>query len=151
MHCCLNPLSVCINSFIIDLTCSPLFTLIYFSSFQKSSLEGVPQYSIVGYLTMYDYYAYPDKIKPRIRYNHSLSLCLSLLCFLSYSQVLILPPYQRRRLGSKYCYLQVSLKAWSWFIYVAELLRSVYNDVLADHRVLEILGTELHVCTCVYS
>ncbi len=40
----------------------------YFYSYQKSTESFISYYSIVGYLTMYNYYAYPDKIRPRIRY-----------------------------------------------------------------------------------
>ena len=40
-------------------------------------------YYFVGYCTVYRYYAYPDKIRPRI------------------SQFLILPPFQRKSLGAK--------------------------------------------------
>ncbi|ESO13193.1 hypothetical protein HELRODRAFT_184879 [Helobdella robusta] len=42
----------------------------------NSLRTGDPIHSFVGYMTVYNYYAYPDKIRPRI------------------SQVLILPPFQ---------------------------------------------------------
>ncbi|VVC29550.1 Acyl-CoA N-acyltransferase,Histone acetyl transferase HAT1 N-terminal [Cinara cedri] len=45
--------------------------------------NGDKCYSPVGYSTVYEYYAYPDKIRPRI------------------SQMLILPPFQRKGLCAK--------------------------------------------------
>ena len=55
----------------------------------------------VGFTSVYRYYAYPGKIRPRI------------------SQVLILPPVQRRGLG-------------------AELLKTIYNYYMRDANVLDI-------------
>jgi len=62
----------------------------YFPVFEKKSVEGNglanghgARYNFVGYTTVYRYYAYPQKIRPRI------------------SQVLILPPYQRQGLGAE--------------------------------------------------
>ena len=40
-------------------------------------------YAFAGYMTVYNYYAYPDKIRPRI------------------SQVLIIPPFQRQGHGAE--------------------------------------------------
>lgn len=37
--------------------------------FEKRKEAGDTHYSIVGYMTVYQYYAYPDKIRPRIRYR----------------------------------------------------------------------------------
>ena len=54
--------------------------------FEKTGGPGNSQYSIVGYLTVYQYYAYgreTNRVRPRI------------------SQMLILPPYQRQGLGSR--------------------------------------------------
>jgi histone acetyltransferase 1 len=45
--------------------------------------DGTPRHAIVGYSTVYEYYAYPDKKRPRI------------------SQFLVLPPFQRRGLGAQ--------------------------------------------------
>ncbi|CAF0738600.1 unnamed protein product [Didymodactylos carnosus] len=45
--------------------------------------SGEQCYGIIGYMTVYLYYAYPDKIRPRI------------------SQVLVLPPYQRSGHGKR--------------------------------------------------
>lgn len=57
-----------------------------FLMFEKTGGPGNCKYSIVGYLTVYQYYAYgreTNKKRPRI------------------SQMLILPPYQRQGLGSQ--------------------------------------------------
>lgn len=45
--------------------------------------NGTSCYSPVGYVTIYEYFAYPDKIRPRI------------------SQFLILPPFQKKGLSTK--------------------------------------------------
>ncbi|XP_065883019.1 histone acetyltransferase type B catalytic subunit-like isoform X2 [Dysidea avara] len=55
----------------------------FYMLYEKHIENGQPFYSIVGYLTLYNYYAYPDKIRPRI------------------SQALIFPPYQRQHHGTK--------------------------------------------------
>ncbi|XP_035658310.1 histone acetyltransferase type B catalytic subunit-like isoform X2 [Branchiostoma floridae] len=49
----------------------------YYLIFEKYACDGNHRYATVGYLTAYSYYAYPDKLRPRI------------------SQVLVLPPFQR--------------------------------------------------------
>jgi len=57
-----------------------------FLMFEKSGGPGTESYSIVGYLTVYQYYAYgrdTNMMRPRI------------------SQMLVLPPYQRQGLGSQ--------------------------------------------------
>lgn len=59
---------------------------------------GSTHYSITGYASVYLYYAYPDKIRPRIRYYltmYSVDTCTISL----FSQMLIMPPYQRKGLG----------------------------------------------------
>lgn len=53
----------------------------YFLLFEKRKEAGETYYSVAGYVTVYQYYAYPDKIRPRI------------------SQMLILPPFQRQGHG----------------------------------------------------
>jgi len=53
----------------------------YFLLFEKRKEVGETYYSVAGYVTVYQYYAYPDKIRPRI------------------SQMLILPPFQRQGHG----------------------------------------------------
>ena len=35
--------------------------------FEKEKVSGETEYRTVGYMTVYHYYAYPDKIRPRIR------------------------------------------------------------------------------------
>jgi histone acetyltransferase 1 len=39
-----------------------------FNSYEKYSApeDGSARYAIAGYATMYQYYAYPDKVRPRI-------------------------------------------------------------------------------------
>ena len=44
-------------------TCTCMYTFRY----EKSVIDGDTHYMIVGYCTIYYYYAYPDKTKPRIR------------------------------------------------------------------------------------
>ncbi|XP_054712533.1 histone acetyltransferase type B catalytic subunit-like [Uloborus diversus] len=68
---------------------------------QKVEDDGVVHYPFVGYMTVYRYYAYPKKTRPRI------------------SQMLVLPTYQKRGLGSK-------------------LLESVCNWYIQDPEVLDI-------------
>lgn len=55
----------------------------YFFVFEIRKEAGNTLYSIVGYMTVYQYYAYPDKIRPRI------------------SQMLILPPFQKQGHGAQ--------------------------------------------------
>ena len=49
----------------------------------KTAEDGSPRYAFAGYLTAYRYFAYPENQRPRI------------------SQMLILPPFQRKGLGAK--------------------------------------------------
>jgi len=75
-----------------------------FLMFEKEGGPGNETYSIVGYITIYQYYAYSreiNKTRPRI------------------SQMLVLPPYQRRGLGS-------------------QLLETVYKNYLGDEKVTDI-------------
>lgn len=51
--------------------------------FEKYKYNGNPQYAIAGYMTVYNYYAYPSRIRPRI------------------SQVLVLPPFQKQGHGAQ--------------------------------------------------
>jgi histone acetyltransferase 1 len=55
----------------------------YFFVFKKKKHNGQIMYGIVGYATVYKYYAFPDMKRPRI------------------SQFLILPPFQRQGHGGK--------------------------------------------------
>lgn len=52
-------------------------------SFEKYPCEGSFRYAICGYATIYLYFAYPNKTRPRI------------------SQFLVLPPFQRMGLGAE--------------------------------------------------
>ncbi|BES89972.1 histone acetyltransferase type b catalytic [Nesidiocoris tenuis] len=56
----------------------------FFVLYEKyvSPLTNDVQYAIIGYATVYEYYAYPANIRPRI------------------SQVLVLPPFQKKGLGA---------------------------------------------------
>ncbi|UJR20315.1 hypothetical protein I4U23_023446 [Adineta vaga] len=67
--------------------------------------NGQTCYAPIGYITVYLYYAYPDKQRPRI------------------SQVLILPPYQRKGHGRR-------------------LLTAIYNDLRKDSRVQDITAED---------
>ena len=51
--------------------------------FEKYPCEGGHRYAICGYATVYLYFAYPNKTRPRI------------------SQFLVLPPFQRLGLGAE--------------------------------------------------
>ena len=52
--------------------------------FEKyKSADGKTRYAFAGYTTVYRYFAYPENQRPRI------------------SQMLILPPFQRKGLGAK--------------------------------------------------
>ncbi|GFG34942.1 hypothetical protein Cfor_07209 [Coptotermes formosanus] len=53
----------------------------FFLVYEKYCLDGNTCYAIAGYATVYEYYAYPDNIRPRI------------------SQMLVLPPFQRIGVG----------------------------------------------------
>jgi len=75
-----------------------------FLMFEKTGGPGSERYSMVGYITVYQYYAYgreDNKTRPRI------------------SQMLVLPPYQRKGLGS-------------------QLLETVYRNYLSDDKVIDI-------------
>lgn len=54
----------------------------FYLLFEKYQKNGGFCYATVGYMTVYNYYAYPEKIRPRI------------------SQVLILPPFQKQGHGA---------------------------------------------------
>ncbi|CAL1528340.1 unnamed protein product [Lymnaea stagnalis] len=55
----------------------------YFLLFERYKDGGEVQFAAAGYMTVYNFYAYPSRIRPRI------------------SQVLVLPPFQKMGLGSK--------------------------------------------------
>ncbi|XP_069680649.1 histone acetyltransferase type B catalytic subunit [Periplaneta americana] len=55
----------------------------FFLVYEKYHLDGNIRYAMAGYATVYEYYAYPDNIRPRI------------------SQMLVLPPFQRIGLGAQ--------------------------------------------------
>lgn len=63
--------------------------------------DGNPVYATVGYTTVYLYYSYPDNLRPRI------------------SQMLVLPPFQRLGLGTRF-------------------LRLIYAQYTGDARVRDI-------------
>ncbi|XP_037820269.1 histone acetyltransferase type B catalytic subunit [Lucilia sericata] len=57
----------------------------YFICYEKFKNDnGVETYATVGYTTVYEYYAYPQNIRPRI------------------SQMLVLPPFQKLGIGTKF-------------------------------------------------
>ena len=69
-------------------------------------MDGETRYCIAGYATIYQYYAYPANTRPRI------------------SQALILPPFQRKGLGSR-------------------LLNTIYRQYFKDDKVVDITGKKL--------
>lgn len=77
--------------------------IIYLLYQQYRNHHGEICYTPMGFITVYLYYAYPDMKRPRI------------------SQVLILPPYQRKGHGRR-------------------LLTTIYHDLKKDSRVQDITG-----------
>lgn len=77
--------------------------IIYLLYQQFTNEQGQICSAPIGFITVYLYYAYPDKKRPRI------------------SQVLILPPYQRKGHGRR-------------------LLTAIYHDLRKDSRVRDITG-----------
>uniref|UniRef100_A0A8C9LEB1 histone acetyltransferase n=1 Tax=Pavo cristatus TaxID=9049 RepID=A0A8C9LEB1_PAVCR len=55
----------------------------YFIVFEKYNKDGATLFATVGYMTVYNYYVYPDKTRPRV------------------SQMLILPPFQGEGHGAQ--------------------------------------------------
>ncbi|CAL4072238.1 unnamed protein product [Meganyctiphanes norvegica] len=55
----------------------------FFVMYEKYNVNGSPRYAAVGFTTVYEYYAYPNNIRPRI------------------SQMLVLPPFQQGGLGTQ--------------------------------------------------
>lgn len=80
--------------------------------FEKYKMDGDVMYAIAGYATVYEYYAYPVNMRPRI------------------SQMLVLPPFQRRGLGTA-------------------LLSGIYNHYRLISNVTDITGN-LTKITCCY-
>ena len=54
---------MCVYAYIVDE--HTYFICFRFEKYKKS--EGDKIYAFVGYMTAYNYYAYPEKIRPRIR------------------------------------------------------------------------------------
>jgi histone acetyltransferase 1 len=97
--------------------------IIYLLYQQYKNADGQICYAPIGFITVYLYYAYPDKKRPRIRFKKLFSLlAIEDFCF---SQVLILPPYQRKGHGRR-------------------LLTAIYNDLRKDSRVQDITGIYLN-------
>lgn len=46
--------------------------------FEKYKYNGNPMYAVAGYMTIYNYYAYPEKVRPRVRYIAQLEPFVSL-------------------------------------------------------------------------
>ncbi|KAK4323856.1 hypothetical protein Pmani_005495 [Petrolisthes manimaculis] len=55
----------------------------FFVTYEKFQADGQTRYAFVGFASVYQYYAYPDNIRPRI------------------SQMLVLPPFQRLGVGTE--------------------------------------------------
>ncbi|XP_054262590.1 histone acetyltransferase type B catalytic subunit [Macrosteles quadrilineatus] len=64
----------------IDVDDSKWQFFVIYEKFKNPS--GSLSYAVVGYSTVYEYYAYPDRVRPRV------------------SQMLVLPPFQRQGLGA---------------------------------------------------
>ncbi|XP_067138521.1 histone acetyltransferase type B catalytic subunit [Centruroides vittatus] len=65
----------------------------FFVIYEKKVIDGKPIYWFVGYTTVYRYYAYPNKTRPRI------------------SQMMILPPFQKKSLGA-----ELLQTIYNWYI-----------------------------------
>ncbi|KAK5980252.1 ATP-dependent DNA helicase chl-1 [Trichostrongylus colubriformis] len=59
------------------------FHYFLFESRANDSGDGSRAYSLAGYASLYRFYAYPDRVRPRI------------------AQIMLLPPYRKRGLGAK--------------------------------------------------
>lgn len=55
----------------------------YFCRFEKFEIDGSHRHAFVGFVSTYEFYCYPDNIRPRV------------------SQMLIIPPFQSSGLGAK--------------------------------------------------
>lgn len=55
----------------------------FYLVYEKRNVNGDRRHAIVGYMTVYNYYAYPQRLRPRI------------------SQMLVLPPYQHQGHGTR--------------------------------------------------
>lgn len=82
--------------------------------------EGKIRYATVGYTTIYLYYAYPQNIRPRI------------------SQMLVLPPFQRLGIGSKFIQVKKNLFGHLIALIMLHYLQVVYNIYQGDPKVLDI-------------
>lgn len=51
--------------------------------YEKYTTDGDVMYAVAGYATVYEYFAYPQHLRPRV------------------SQMLVLPPFQRLGLGTE--------------------------------------------------
>lgn len=77
----------------------------YFTIFERVVTNGDPQFFFVGYATVYRYYAYPTRVRPRI------------------SQMFILPNFQKKGLGAR------MLEAmYSWYIRDPDVLDITVED-----------------------
>ncbi len=105
--------------------CDIDFNVILFFRFKRTSYCGVVHYSIVGYLSLYNFYAYPDKIRPRIRYTLVYVCCVVVngIVLFSFSQVLILPPFQRKGLGGKLIVFAYSVSVSAILFVVPSFIR----------------------------
>lgn len=86
--------------------------MIFFARFEKRVKKLDVQYSIVGYCTVYNFYAYPDKIRSRI------------------SQFLIFPPFQKLGHGRTHSLILVMVS--NFYISSEFLLNALYQDLLRD-------------------
>lgn len=96
------------------------------SRYKKMVSEGKPHYSIVGYTTVYAFYAYPDKTRARI------------------SQMLVLPLYQRKGHGGVYTYC-TSIVLSIVIVLILYHLETTYMYTSL------IPGPCVHTCTCIHT
>jgi len=86
---------------------------------QYQNKDGQTFYALIGFITVYLYYAYLDKKRPRIRLEHLYIYVFYM--FLSSSHALVLPPYQRKGHGRR-------------------LLTIVYDNLKNDSHIQDITG-----------
>ena len=92
MSCTVYSMYIAVNMYMyiiyttlsLSLSLSHTHTHTHTHRYHRVETNGKQHYAIMGYTTVYSFYAYPDKTRARI------------------SQMLILPPYQRKGHGGLY-------------------------------------------------
>jgi len=93
--------------------------MIYLLYQQYRNIDGQICYAPIGFITVYLYYAYPNKKRPRIRFE--IVFVYVVFKGFSFSQMLILPPYRKK------CHYR-------------RFLTAIYKDLRNDPLVEDITG-----------